>query len=86
MVSVLKTSCKLKDQIILDLLRDKGLEEKEAFLELSAKMKVLQEQLKSSKKESNLEKFKKSLQAMNEMKEKTKFQSSFSVDNINNPD
>jgi hypothetical protein len=51
MVSVLKTSCKLKDKIILDLLKDKGLDEKEALLELSTKMKALQEQLKSYKKE-----------------------------------
>jgi len=50
MVSVLKTSCKLKDKIILDLLKEKGLGEKEALLELTAKMKALQDHLKASKK------------------------------------
>jgi hypothetical protein len=51
MVSVLKTSCKLKDKIILDLLKEKGLDDKEALLELITKMKALQDHLKSSKKE-----------------------------------
>lgn len=51
MVSVLKTSCKLKDKLILDLLKEKGLDDKEALLELTAKMKALQDHLKSSKKE-----------------------------------
>ena len=86
MVAVLKTSCKLKDKIIMDLLKEKGLEEKEALLELSTKIKALQEHLKASKKEENLEKFNKSLQLVNELKEKAKFQASFSVNNINNAD
>lgn len=30
MVSILKISCKLKDKMILDLLKEKGLDEKEA--------------------------------------------------------
>jgi len=51
LVSVLKTSCKLKDKIILDLLKEKGLDDKEALLELAAKMKALQDHLKASKKE-----------------------------------
>jgi|TARA_B110001450_G_C17428961_1_gene403068 hypothetical protein len=51
MVSVLKTSCKLKDRIIVDLLKEKGLDDKAALLELAAKMKALQDHLKASKKE-----------------------------------
>lgn len=70
----------------MDLLKEKGLEEKEALLELSTKIKALQEHLKASKKEENLEKFNKSLQLVNELKEKAKFQASFSVNNINNAD
>ena len=70
----------------MDLLKEKGLEEKEALHELSIKIKALQEHLKASKKEENLEKFNKSLQLVNELKEKAKFQASFSVNNINNAD
>ena len=70
----------------MDLLKEKGLEEKEALLELSIRIKALQEHLKASKKEENLEKFNKSLQLVNELKEKAKFQASFSVNNINNAD